>query len=404
VKGKSSIQKSFILAILLCFSGKLFSQSWNQTTSFPGTPRDDASYFKIGTKHYIGTGREVGFGCTRDFYIYDESTLSWGNSYPIPVGKERQYASGFAYNGKGYLFGGENCSGFYYNDFWTYDPANDTWTELNTLPSAGRAGMVHFILQDTLYIIGGRNTNGILNEVWTFNFSTQTWSQKNNLPTNGIWRGIAFTFQNNVFIGLGRNNLNNQMGYNAEVLSYQPGSDSWSAVPNLHWGTKSYVGYAQTDSLLFLFGGLDSTGQILTSVERIHLSDFTTDLLPDFPSVARKGGVAFLVQNDLYYTTGVSTDTRFNETWGLDNVANLEEVKLFDIEIFPNPCSTELTIEAFEPIISIEIIDELGRILFTEKINATHFQLPTFFLVSGNYNIRVKTENYERIEKLVIRK
>jgi hypothetical protein len=63
-----------------------------------------------------------------------------------------------------------------------------------------------------------------------------------------------------------------------------------------------------------------------------------------------------------------------------------------------------LTIQAFEPIISIEIIDELGRILFTEKINATHFQFPTFFLVSGNYNIRVKTENYERIEKLVIRK
>ena len=117
MKGKSSIQKSFILAILLCFSGKLFSQSWNQTTSFPGTPRDDASYFKIGTKHYIGTGREVGFGCTRDFYFFDEATLTWGNTSPLPTGYERQYASGFSYNGKGYIFGGENCAGFYLTEY-----------------------------------------------------------------------------------------------------------------------------------------------------------------------------------------------------------------------------------------------------------------------------------------------
>jgi N-acetylneuraminic acid mutarotase len=394
--------KLFLAIYFLSQYGIIYSQTWNQTTSFPGTPRDDASHFKIGTKHFIGTGREVAFGCTRDFYFFDESTLSWGNSSPLPAGKERQYASGISYNGKGFIFGGIDCAGVYQNDLWTYNPTTDSWNELNSLPSAGRAGMVQFLLQDTLYIVGGRNTSGIMNEVWTYNFSTQTWTQKNNLPSNGIWRGVAFTFQNNAFIGLGRNNLNNQTGHNAEILNYQPSSDSWTAVSNLSWGTRSYVGCAQTDSLLFLFGGLDSTGQILTSVERIHLSDFTTDLLPNFPSDARKGGVAFLVQNDLYYTTGVSTDTRFNETWRLDNVAYLEEVTSFQFQIFPNPCSTEMTIKASEPIISIEIMDELGRILFKEKINAIYFQLLTSFLKSGNYFVKIETENYELMEKLVI--
>jgi hypothetical protein len=61
-----------------------------------------------------------------------------------------------------------------------------------------------------------------------------------------------------------------------------------------------------------------------------------------------------------------------------------------------------MTIKASEPIISIEIMDELGRILFKEKINAIYFQLLTSFLKSGNYFVKIETENYELMEKLVI--
>jgi len=390
----------FLMHLLLC--GNLFSQSWNQTTSFPGTPRDDDSYFKIGTKHFVGTGREVGFGCTRDFYFFDEATQSWGNTSPLPAGKERQYANATSYNGKGFLFGGVDCTGIYQNDLWTYDPVTDSWTELSVLPAAGRAGMVAFLLNDSWFVVGGKNTNGTLNEVWTYNFTSQTWVQKNNIPTDGIWRGIAFTFQNNAFIGLGRNNLNNQTGHNAEILSYQSDNDSWADVPNLVWGTRSYVGYAQTDSLLFLFGGLDSSGQILTSAERIHLSDFTTDFLPDFPSVARKGGVAFLVQNDLYYTTGVSTDTRFNETWRLDNVAVLDEVSSIQFHIFPNPARLEINMIGNKVIGSVELLDVYGNVQSSNQVNSTQFTLTLDHFSSGYYFLKVIFEGNEQIEKILI--
>jgi N-acetylneuraminic acid mutarotase len=393
---------STIFCLFLFNTELIFSQSWNQTTSFPGTPRDDASYFKLGSKHYIGTGREVGFGCTRDIYSFDENTLTWNASASLPVGKERQYASSCSWNGKGYLFGGVDCAGIYQNDLWTYDPVTDSWTELSVLPAAGRAGMVAFLLNDTWFVVGGKNTNGTLNEVWTYNFTSQTWVQKNNIPTDGIWRGIAFTFQNKGYIGLGRNNLNNQTGINSEILKYDSNLDSWSVVPNLNWGTRSYIGHAQTDSLLFLFGGLSETNQILVSTERIHLNDFSVEILADFPSIPRKGGVSFLVQNNFYYSTGVSTDTRFNETWQLANVSALKEITSFKVQIFPNPSSTEITIEATEPILSIEIIDELGRLQFAEKINNTHFNFSTNLLESGNYFVKIKTENGERIEKLVV--
>jgi hypothetical protein len=112
--------------------------------------------------------------------------------------------------------------------------------------------------------------------------------------------------------------------------------------------------------------------------------------------------VAFLVQNDFYYTTGVSTDTRFNEMWRLDNVAELDDISSFQFQVFPNPSSSEITIKANEQFVSIEILDELGRILFREKINSPYFQLLTSFLESGNYFVKITTENGERIERIII--
>lgn len=379
--------------------GICFSQIWEQFSSFPGTQRDDATYFKIGSKHYIGTGREVGFGCTRDFYFFDESSLSWGNLSPLPIGKERQYASSISYNGNGYLFGGIDCSGNYLNDFWKYEPSTDIWSQSISLPSSGRTGSVHFILQDTLYVVGGRNDSGILNEVWAFNFNTQTWTQKNMLPSNGIWRGISFQFQNNAYIGLGKNNLNNQTDLNSTILKYDATTDVWQIVPNLNLGKRSYVGFTQTDSLLFLFGGVDSTGQIQSSVERINLSDFSIDQLTNFSSIPRKGGVLFLVNNDLYYSTGVSTDTRFNETWRLSQVTLENELNNEEVTIFPNPASEQIFISMIPNLLlgsNISMKDSNGKFLFQKLIDTNfqvidivNFQDGVYFLEIGNYSYTI---------------
>jgi N-acetylneuraminic acid mutarotase len=394
--------KLFSVLIALISINLCVAQTWEQTISFPGTPRDDGTHFKIGNKHFVGTGREVGFGCTRDFYAFDESTLNWCNVASLPSGKERQYASAVSWNGKGYLFGGVDCSGNYLNDFWCYDPLSNSWTSLNPLPASGRGGMVEFVIQDTLYIIGGRNANGILNEVWCYSFNDQSWSQKNALPSYGIWRGIAFTYQEMGYIGLGKNNLNNQTGFNADFLSYQSTTDTWSIVPNLNLGEKTYVGNAQNDSLLFLFGGVTPSNQLLTTTERLHLSDFTLDILPDFTGVARKGGCAFLVQNDLYYTTGVSTDTRFNETWRLANITDLAELSGIELNIYPNPTSTDLTIICNELIESILITDMLGRKVSGMVVNDTHFRVDTGLLPTSSYFISVKTANQTATKTLVV--
>lgn len=379
-----------------------FGQTWEQTISFPGTPRDDGTHFSIGTKHYVGTGREVGFGCTRDFYSFDQSTLNWATISSLPIGKERQYASTVSWNGKGYLFGGVDCAGNYQNDFWCYDPNADSWSAMNPLPSAGRGGMVQFVIQDALYLIGGRNDNGILNEVWCYSFTNQMWSQKNSLPFDGIWRGISFTNQNTGFIGLGKNNLNNQTGFNAAVWSYDSSTDSWTIVPNLNLGQRAYVGSAQTDSTLFLFGGLNPANQLLTSFERIDLVDFSIHVLPDFSSIPRKGGCPFLVQNDFYYSTGVSTDTRFNETWRLTDVVGTKELSTDDLVIYPNPTSSAFSIKSNELIESLAITNSFGQYIKELSINASVVEIETDEIPPGSYILTIKTVNHIKMEKLLI--
>src|SRR5436189_985307 len=80
-----------------------FAQTWTQLPDFPGTARDDAASFSIGGKVYVGTGMDVGFSLTNDWYAFDTWTETWDVTSPLP-GTSRQYCSGFSINDFGYLF------------------------------------------------------------------------------------------------------------------------------------------------------------------------------------------------------------------------------------------------------------------------------------------------------------
>ncbi|MBS1567950.1 MAG: hypothetical protein JST45_00770, partial [Bacteroidetes bacterium] len=53
------------------------AQTWTQLPDFPGTARDDAASFTINGKIYVGTGMEVGWGLTNDWWCFDTQTDTW---------------------------------------------------------------------------------------------------------------------------------------------------------------------------------------------------------------------------------------------------------------------------------------------------------------------------------------
>jgi len=374
-----------LLVFIFCqFVPNLYAQSWQQLPDFPGNPRDDAAGFSIQDKHYCGTGRDDGFSCTRNFYRFNATLQQWENSTPLPDGENRQYATGFAHNGLGYILCGDNCSGNFLNSFWRFDPSTEQWSALPSLPSVGRAGCVHFIIGDSLYLIGGQNTNGILNEVWRYSFSTQEWQQKNNLAIPGIWRGLAFSYAGQGYIAAGKTS---DITWNSETWSYAPSVDQWNAFSNLQLGDRTYVGSVQKDSCLYVFGGLDPSGQTLTSFEKINLDQWNTEALVNFSNVPRKGCVYFAHEGDFYLTTGIAGANRLNETWKIGEVLISKLIDDDKISIYPIPCVDVLFLEVDPGIIGefVYLCDELGKIVLIHRIQSCKEQLSIHQLPHGLY-------------------
>ena len=376
-----------LLVFILCQSiSNLHAQFWQQLPDFPGNPRDDASGFSIDDKHYCGTGRDDGFSCTRNFYRFNGTTQNWELGTPLPDGENRQYATGFSHNGLGYILCGDNCSGNFLSSFWRFDPSIEQWSTLPTLPTTGRAGCVHFIIGDSLYLIGGQNSSGILNEVWRYSINTQEWQQKNNLPIAGIWRGLAFSYENSGYISAGKTSAST---WNAETWKYDPVFDQWTNFPTLALGERTYVGSVQKDSCLYIFGGIDPNDQTLTSFEKINLNFFNMQSLPDFNGIPRKGGVCFAHEGDFYITTGIAGNTRLKETWKIENVMISKLIDEQQMRIYPVPTIDALYLQV-DPICIgefIYVMDGKGSIVLIHRIQTAKDKLSLAHLSSGPYRI-----------------
>lgn len=98
------------------------NDTWVRKNDFPGTERDQAVGFSIGSKGYIGTGSTGNGEGFDDFWEYDSGTGEWRKHVNITMGV-RRFAVGFTIGSKGYVGTGVNSLAWYSNDFLQFDPA-----------------------------------------------------------------------------------------------------------------------------------------------------------------------------------------------------------------------------------------------------------------------------------------
>ena len=307
--------------LLLLLPLSVFGQTWEQITDFSGAERDDGVCFSIGGKAYCGTGMDLGFTVTSDFYAFDFSTEAWSPIASMPDSSRRQYATSFVHNGDGYVFGGINSSGDYLNDLWKYSPTSDSWTNLFGLPELGRSGASCFVIEDTVYIVGGKtDLTPASSEVWAYVIPSNGWTQKTNLPSTGIWRGVGFEHIGKGYVGLG---LDNGLQENSAFYRYHSDSDTWELVPELITAPRAYVAMAKIDDKVFMYGGANG-GTYSNSFERINMNTLTIDNLTTFPSAARRGASGFASATDFFIVNGVTLTERLNETWVVREVLALD--------------------------------------------------------------------------------
>ena len=389
--------KTTFLLFSFFSSVALIAQQWVPLEDFPGTARDDGTSFVIEDKAYCGTGLTPWWSELSDFHAFDMTTETWSTISSLPVGKERQYSTGFSNGINGFIFGGYDGTNFL-NDLWLYDPNIDSWVEKSPLPDMGRSGSSCFVLNDTAYIVGGKTALlNAIDEVWAYDLLNDTWVQKTNMPFGSRWRASATSFFGQGYLLFGKDELNN---FHNELFSYNPTNDSWETLPSHPEPGRSHAVLANIFNKLFTVFGVDDQGNSLNDFYEYNILLETWIPKLAFPNSERRGGISFVNDVDIFYTTGIDlNDVRLVETWKYTLSSSINETESSRLKVYPNPTSNSITIEVdFVEGTTITLFNILGDpVLEEESTNVINVAN----LKRGVYFLEVKQDNRSRTARFI---
>jgi len=192
------------------------NDSWLQLANFPGIGRLHPAMIVVNNKIFVGCGNNSS-GNLGDWWEYDVLTNVWTQKSNI-IGNNRHHPYYFGIGNYAYVgFGhgslpgpGSNPSSspYIYNDFYKYDPAIDTWTQLANFPSEARVAGNQFSFNGKGYIISGDgNDHSPLSsgEFWQYTPSNDSWIQLPSHPGDALWAPGTFVIGCDVYFLLGLN-------------------------------------------------------------------------------------------------------------------------------------------------------------------------------------------------------
>jgi N-acetylneuraminic acid mutarotase len=202
----------------------------------------------------------IGLG---DTWVYDLTNNTWTNRTGT-IGPSPRYGQSMCYDpsiGLIVLFGGAAAvNGEFYEDTWTYDTASNTWVERNpSIHPHSRAGapMTADVTSGNLLLFGGDTYREWYNDSWSYNASNNTWTSRpfSTGPPIRSYSVMNYDLPTRSFIlygGAGDNNIRD------DYWSYDPAQNLWSnldglASPEPRRGAS--VAYDTANRVGILFGG-----------------------------------------------------------------------------------------------------------------------------------------------------
>ena len=211
----------FVLVTLLsCHKNSVpYTQSGNWVTmsQLNGPARSEAVSFVIGNFAYVGTGWDGQNTRYSDFWKYDPVNNIWSQVASMPDSAARSSAVGFATGDKGYV--GTGYDGFnYLKDFYELDAASNTWSRKADFLGSARYEAVAFGLGALGYVGTGFDGSNALKDFYQYNPATDTWTDI-GFSGNKRYGAVTFTNDNKAYL---------VTGINSGVMQY----DFWVFDPN----------------------------------------------------------------------------------------------------------------------------------------------------------------------------
>jgi N-acetylneuraminic acid mutarotase len=315
---------AILITILSCddSSGdETITGNWVKVSPFKGRPRSGAVTFTVDNVAFVGLGYD-GDAYLGDFYSYNAGEGYWESRTSFP-GTFRERAVAFSIGTKGYVGLGYNrkVDNEELGDWWEYDTEHDTWTQLSDFAGTARYNAVAFAIGSKGYVGTGYDGNNYNNDFWEYNPVTDGWTEIKSYPGEKIEEGLAFVLFEKGYVCAGRNNGL----YNNDFWEYDPSTTTWTKrSPSSSDSDYSYFTSAvrrhdaaviTTEGKAFIVGGIASTGVVDASVYEFNVATYGWSRKTSFEGSPRSVAVAFTLDDQLFYGTGVNGSRRYDDIW-----------------------------------------------------------------------------------------
>jgi N-acetylneuraminic acid mutarotase len=298
-----------VIFLFICFQTQ--AQEWVQVASLPDTfnETDHSFAFSLDGMGYIVTGNSD-TGERDDFYQYNSATNTWTELTPFPGGA-RGYAIGDTWDGKAYFgFGSDGNSST--NDLWVFDPSDMSWTELASCPCQARIHPAMIAQSGKVFVGLGSGADGNMKDWWEYDIALNTWSQKDDLPSVPRHHPYQFGIGDYVYTGFGHGN-----GIFNDWYRWDIAGESWTEVASLP--AEGRVAGTQ-----FSHNGI---GYVLSGEGEDHNSMDTGEFwaynpetdtwgeFPPHPGGSRWAPASFVIDGEVYIINGPSFSEYITEVY-----------------------------------------------------------------------------------------
>lgn len=171
----------------------LNNSTWTAMTPKPGKGVIGAACMVFGDKVYFAGGKVDGDSLPgKQFWEYSISANTWKRKTDLPF-VPRWRAAACVLGASGYLAGGIGTDKKPIRDFYMFDPQDDIWYPLDSLPGPNALGYASLqAVGNKLLYFGGQDTNNVYNnKCWYFKIVSQTWEAGPTLPSHGRRGGMS---------------------------------------------------------------------------------------------------------------------------------------------------------------------------------------------------------------------
>jgi N-acetylneuraminic acid mutarotase len=386
--------------LVTMFTLNIANAQWIQKSSMYDNGRVSAIGCTSNGRGYVGLGQIADGTYINDLWEYEPLSNIWIKKADFPGGG-RNGAVAYSIKGKIYVCFGFDNSHKCNNDIWEFNPLNNTWTRKAVFPGQARYNARGFVMSDSLLYIGTGTynvSNNYLDDFWMYNPSNNTWTQKANFPGSKRMAAASFEINGFGFLGCGLYDSNTPK---KDFWKYNPANDNWTSISD-------FPATARVGQVSFVINneGYVGTGDDYSNINidfwKYNPSKESWVHVASPPTEVRLSGISFTIGNIGYIGTGWNKSIYFSDMWAF-NPDDSEINDILKCKIYPIPAKTSITIEFSQSPkeTAMTIYNVIGQEFIIQKLVNTRTNIDIQDLASGIYFVKLINDKVIEVRKII---